>query len=85
MSQNNETKMDSYIIALMTVYSPATNESDATHWFSTEDVYEAIKKIDPGTSVSLEDVYNSLLMGGFRFQPRPGTLGCEFRWMFKQK
>lgn len=56
--------MDSYIIALMTVYSPATNESDATHWFSTEDVYEAIKKIDPGTSVSLEDVYNSLLMGG---------------------
>lgn len=85
MSQNNETKMDSYITALMAVYSPATNESDATHWFSTEDVYEAIKKIDPGTSVSLEDVYNSLLMGGFRFQPRPGTLGCEFRWMFKQK
>lgn len=37
--------MDSYITALMTVYSPATNESDATHWFSTEDVYEAIKKI----------------------------------------
>jgi hypothetical protein len=85
MSQNNETKMDTFITALINVYSPATNESDATHWFSTEDVYEAIKKIDPGTSVSLEDVYNSLLMGGFRFQPRPGTLGCEFRWMFKQK
>ena len=59
MSQNNETKMDSYITALMNVYSPATNESDATHWFSTEDVYEAIKKIDPGTSVFTSSLFQS--------------------------
>lgn len=81
----NEANIDSYITALMSVYSPAINESETTHWFSTEEVFESIKKIDPGTSIKLEDIYDSLLMAGFRFQPRSGSLGCDFRWMFKQK
>lgn len=78
-------KDNDYIAALMSVYAPALSESEATHWFTTQEVFEAVQKIDPGTELTVNDVYDALRDVGFRYQPRTGTIGCDFRWMLKRK
>lgn len=83
--QERRMQDNDYIASLMSVYAPALSESEATHWFTTQEVFEAIKKIDPATSLTVNDVYTSLRDAGFRYQPRSGTIGCEFRWMLKRK
>lgn len=85
MYTNNSDKENDYIVSLMSVYAPALSECEATHWFTTHEVFEAIRNIDPATSVTESDVYQILHDAGFRYQPRPGSVGCEFRWMMKQK
>ena len=74
-----------YIDALMSTYAPATSPEEATHWFSTDEVYDAIRRLDPSTEISKSDVFEGLQSAGFRFQPRPGTQGIDFKWMLKLK
>lgn len=82
MSENNAS---SYIDVLMQTFAPAMNEAETTHWFSTDEVYEAVKRIDPGSEVSKDDIFQSMEDAGFRFQCRPGALALDFKWMLKAK
>lgn len=45
--KNEHSATDSYMEALKQTFLPALSESETTHWFSTDEVYDAIKKISP--------------------------------------
>ena len=74
-----------YIDALMSTYAPAASPEEATHWFSTDEVYDAIRRLDPSTEISKTDVFEGMQSAGLRFQHRPGTQGIDFKWMLKLK
>jgi hypothetical protein len=82
--EKNEGQVDIavFIDALSAVYSPASGPQEVTHWFSTNEVYLAIKDINPSAIVSKDTIFQALLDAGYRFQSRPCASGCEFFWMF---
>ncbi|MBP8981502.1 MAG: 5-formyltetrahydrofolate cyclo-ligase [Bacteroidales bacterium] len=85
--EKNEEKVDLtvFIDALSAVYSPVHDPKEVTHWFSTSEVWLAIKDINPSAQVSKECVFQALSEAGYKFQSRPCASGCEFFWMFKTK
>lgn len=58
MTKNNNdpeqpiTDVSIYIAALQTTYRPASAPAEATHFFSTSEVVDAIKEIEPSAKVS---------------------------------
>lgn len=85
---NNEqpiTDISIYIAALQTTYRPAHTPAEATHFFSTAEVVDAIRGIDPSAKVSPEQVFSALRDAGFDFCNRPGAHGLEFKWMFRER
>lgn len=79
------TDISIYIAALQTTYRPATSPAAATHFFSTTEVVDAIRGIDPSAKVSPEQVFSALIDAGFNFCNRPGAHGLEFKWMFRER
>lgn len=82
---STEIDTSGYASALMESYRPALSASETTHWFSTDEVYTAIKGIDPTADLDKADVYQMMQNAGFRYQNRPGASGCDFRWMLQAK
>lgn len=74
-----------YIASLSLTYRPASAPAEATHFFSTPEVVEAIRNLDPSAKVSTEEVFSALLAAGYNFCNRPGAQGLEFKWMFREK
>ena len=74
-----------YIASLSLTYRPASAPAEATHFFSTPEVVEAIRNLDPSAKVSAEEVFSALLDAGYNFCNRPGAQGLEFKWMFREK
>lgn len=85
MDNINITSASIYIAALQVTFKPASDARHATHWFSTDEVYQSIKNLDPGADMSKEDVFRAMTDAGFKFQSRPGASGCDFRWMLELK
>ena len=85
MNNNGNSTVNNYIDALQQTFLPALTEAETTHWFSTDEVYDAIKKISPGASITKEEVYDAMKAAGFSFQCRPGALALDFKWMLKIK
>ncbi len=79
------TDISIYIAALQTTYRPAATPAETTHFFSTEEVVQAIKEIDPAANVISTQVFNALRQAGFDFCNRPGSHGLEFKWMFRER
>ncbi len=79
------TDISVYVAALSVNYRPAHSPSDATHWFSTGEVVEAIKDIDPSAQVTAEQVFKALRDAGYDFCNRPSSQGLQFKWMFHEK
>lgn len=79
------TDISIYIAALQATYRPAPDVRHTTHWFTTNEVYEAIKQLDPSADISREQIFRAMTEAGFHFQNRPGASGCEFRWMLELK
>lgn len=79
------TDISIYIAALQTTYSPAAAPADATHFFSTAEVVDAIKDIDPSARVSPTQVFAALRQAGFDFCNRPGSHGLTFKWMLRER
>ena len=79
------TDISIYIAALQTTYRPAASPAAATHFFSTTEVVDAIRGIDPSAKVSPEQVCSALTDAGFNFCIRPGAHGLEFKWMFRER
>lgn len=82
---SNQKDSSSYIGVLMQTFAPALTNTETTHWFSTDEIYDAIKKIDPGADISKDDIYDAMMDAGFRYQCRPGALALDFKWMLKAK
>jgi hypothetical protein len=91
MNDNNNTDSTKdrdageYITILMNYFRPAGDEKDTTHYLTTSEVSDAIRRLDPGAGIRSEDVYKAMLAAGFRYGCRPGTLGIDFRWMLHEK
>jgi len=83
----SETKSNigSYIDVLMESFKPANTNEGATHFFSTDEIHDAIIQLNPGADISSQDVYQAMIDAGFIFKPRAGTSGIDFRWLLLQK
>lgn len=73
------------IAALSASFKPAYDVKSTTHWFTTEEIYEAIIQIDPGADVDKKQIHQSMLDAGFQYRIRPGSSGIEFRWMLQAR
>ena len=79
------TDISIYVAALEKTYKPAQTPADATHFFSTDEVVQAITELDPSAKVKPADVFVALRDAGFDFCSRPCSLGISFKWMFKER
>ena len=79
------TDISIYIAALSVSYRPASAPAEATHFFSTAEVVDAIKEINPSARVSTAQVFAALRDAGFDFCNRPSSHGLVFKWMFREK
>lgn len=79
------TDISIYVAALEKTYKPAQTPADATHFFTTEEVVQAITEIDPSAKVKPAEVFAALRAAGFDFCNRPGSVGISFRWMLKER
>lgn len=79
------TDISIYIAALQATYKPAPDVRHTTHWFTTNEVYDAIKQLDPSADISKEQIFQAMTAAGFSFRVRPGASGCDFRWMLTEK
>lgn len=79
------TDISIYVAALGKTYKPVHTPADATHFFSTDEVVQAITELDPSAKVKPADVFVALRDAGFDFCSRPCSLGISFKWMFKER
>ena len=79
------TDISIYVAALSTTYRPAPAPTEATHFFSTAEVVDAIRGIDPSARIDYEQVFSALRDAGYKFCNRPGAHGLEFKWMFRER
>lgn len=84
-AQEQPTDVGIYIAALRKSFSPALSPKEATHWFSTDEVVDAIRDIDPGAKLSKEQVHQALHEAGYEYCAKPGTQALLFRWMMRNK
>ena len=77
------TDISIYIAGLQATFRPAQDARHTTHWFSTDEVYSAIKRLDPAAAITKEQLFKAMTDAGFEFQNRPGASGCDFRWMLQ--
>ena len=78
------TDISIYIAGLQATFRPAQDARHTTHWFSTDEVYSAIKRLDPAAAITKEQLFKAMTDAGFKFQNRPGASGCDFRWMLQE-
>ena len=78
------TDISVYVAALSSTYRPASTPAEATHFFSTPEVVDAIRNLDPSAKVCAEQITAALLSAGYNFCNRPGAQGLEFKWMFRE-
>ena len=74
-----------YINAILTRFRPTETSAEATHRFSTSEVREAIKQLNPGIDASEADVYNAMTEAGFSFDTAPGAQSLRFQWLLVEK
>ena len=74
-----------YIDALLNTFYPVSAPEDATHFFSTEEVIDAVRQIDPSARIASDRMAEALFLAGFNICNRPGAQGIHFRWMFREK
>ena len=80
--ENNE-DASTYLGAFKERYIPVCNQEDSTHRFSTTEIFEAIKRLNPGAKITQESVYESLINEGYTYFAVPG-IGIQFKWFVKE-
>ena len=78
------TDISIYIAAFSATYRPASTPAEATHFFSTLEVLDAIRDIDPSAKVCAEQIFSALRDAGYNFCNRPGSQALVFKWMFRE-
>ncbi len=79
------TDISIHIAALSASFKPAPDARHTTHWFTTDEVFDAIRRIDPGAQITKDQVHQAMHDAGYRYRNRPGSAGLDFRWMLLAK
>lgn len=66
-------------------YAPASDISQATDFFSTSEIVEALNQFHPGAKVNPEQVYQLMIDAGYRYAPDPGKMTFQLKWMIIRK
>ena len=74
-----------YIFAISSRFRPASTPEEATHRFSTKEVKEAIKELNPALDVTDADVFAAMMAAGYRFNTAPGSQSLRFQWLLVEK
>lgn len=82
-NKSPQTDLNVYLEAIERSFEPVENPEDATHWFSTDEVVDAIREIDPTANVDKSQVVKALHDAGYLLSCKPGTQGLQFRWMLR--
>lgn len=80
-----QTDLSVYLEAINTSFEPVYTPQDATHWFSTDEVADAIREIDPTANVDKALLVKALSDAGYQLSCKPGTQGLQFRWMLRAR
>lgn len=78
------TNLKPYLDSLMESYRPTGDVEEATHFFSTDEVFDAIKQLNPGAEITKNEIFDALIDAGFIFRTRRGASGLDYRWLFVQ-
>lgn len=65
-------------------FAPCTDIAQATHLLSTDEVHRALKRHNPGSNVSIEQVYDLLINEGYTWQIDDSRFTFDLKWMLKQ-
>ena len=84
-NKSPQTDLNVYLEAINRSFEPAKVPNEATHWFSTDDVANAIREIDPTANIDRTLLIKALRAAGYRIECKPGTQGLQFRWILRAK
>lgn len=62
-------------------YKPASDIAQATDFFSTTEITEALNQFHPGAKVNDELIYQAMLDAGYTYCPAPGKMTFQLKWM----
>lgn len=89
MSKNENTSptpdLSPYIDVISQRFRPTERSSDATHRFSTEEILNAIRELNPGIEVRKEHVFDAMHRAGYYFDSAPGMMSLKFQWLLVEK
>ena len=69
------TDISIHVAALSASFKPAPDARHTTHWFTTNEVFDAIRRIDPGAQITKDQVHQAM----------HDAAGLDFRWMLQAK
>lgn len=73
-----------YLDALSMRFRPARDVMDTTHWMTTVEIFNAIRDLNPGTQLSLYDLFESMKSSGYIYSSRPGTHCLSLQWQLHE-
>lgn len=82
---NPQTDLSVYLEAINRSFEPVEDPAAATHWFSTDEVADAIRDIDPSANINKTMLVNALRNAGYRIECKRGTQALLFRWMLRAR
>ena len=62
-------------------YKPAQSIDQATDFFSTTEITEALNQVNPGVQVDNTLVFDAMTEAGYHYCPDPGKLTFQLKWM----
>ena len=69
------TDISIHVAALSASFKPAPDARHTTHWFTTDEVFDAIRRIDPGVQITKDQVHQAMHdAGGSGPVPEPARI-----------
>ena len=82
-NKDNSAEATRLIEALSRSFRPAPDAEHATHRLTTQEVFAALKQINPASPLLVTDVHDAMIDAGYWYQNRPGAISLSFRWMLQ--
>lgn len=74
-----------FISAISARFRPAQSLAEATHRFSTAEIKEAIRDLNPALEVNDKQVFEAMQQSGFIFNTARGSQSLRFQWLLVEK
>ena len=62
-------------------FKPASCDANATNQLTTQEIYRAIKRLNPDTKVIDADIYQMMVDNGFIYKPDSNLFSFEYKWL----